>query len=193
MNSLIAFCAEYKTLFVILHVFSVVIGMGAALVSDVLFNIFIKDKKLNITENGVLSTLSRIVWIALLFIVLSGAALFFSNPEVYAVSVKFLTKMSIVGVLILNGLFFHFVVHPALPHISFTDTKGHNKYIRIRRWSFAFGAVSVSSWVLAFILGSLSKIPFSYPQALALYAIVLACGIIVSQIVERRITSSKAR
>lgn len=77
MEEIVSFFVQYKKVFVIAHVFSVIFGMGAALVSDVLFNTFIKDKKINITENKVLSTLSQIVWISLIFIVLSGVGLFF--------------------------------------------------------------------------------------------------------------------
>ena len=55
--------------------FFVIIGMGSAMVSDILFNIYIKDKKINPVENKTLEILSRTIWISLGLIVLSGIAL----------------------------------------------------------------------------------------------------------------------
>ncbi len=188
MEEIVSFFVQYKKVFVIAHVFSVIFGMGAALVSDVLFNTFIKDKKINITENKVLSTLSQIVWISLIFIVLSGVGLFFSAPEIYATSSKFLTKVTVILVIVLNGALFHFIVHPALPKMTFTSDNPDNKYVRVRRWSFAFGAVSIISWLLAFILGSVSAIPVAYKEAMILYAAILFVGIGTSQILERKVT-----
>ena len=122
MNETIEFFSDYKQISTIVHVFSVVIGMGSALVSDILFNNFIKDKKINISENTTLSTLSKVVWVSLFCIVLSGIALFLSDPIKYSNSVKFFVKMTIVGVVIINGYMFQRVVHPALKKISFTGS-----------------------------------------------------------------------
>lgn len=189
MESVTEFFSTYKYISVIVHVFSVIAGMGAALVSDVLFNVFIKDKKINPTENKVLSTLSSIVWVSLIFIVLSGIALFLSNPSVYAVSTKFLAKMSIVGFIILNGMLFQSIVHPALSKMNFKDVNPNHKYVKIRKWSFAFGAISVVSWLSAFILGSFSALPFAYHELLGVFFFVIAGAVIVSQVIEHRITS----
>lgn len=180
--------AEYKQWFVIMHVFSVILGMGTALVSDILFNVYIKDKKINPTENTTLQVLSRIVWISLGGIVLTGFAIFLSDPVVYMQSVKFLVKMSIVLVIIVNGYLFWKITHASIRKINFTDINSSHKYVRIRRLSFAFGAVSIVSWLLAFVLGSVSSIPVSFGIAMTVYAGMLIIAIIGSQIVEYVIT-----
>jgi hypothetical protein len=59
----------------VLHVIAVIFGMGGALVSDVLFSFFGKDKKLNATEISTLSLLANIVFYSLILIVISGAAI----------------------------------------------------------------------------------------------------------------------
>lgn len=188
MNETIEFFSDYKQISTIVHVFSVVIGMGSALVSDILFNNFIKDKKINISENTTLSTLSKVVWVSLFCIVLSGIALFLSDPIKYSNSVKFFVKMTIVGVVIINGYMFQRVVHPALKKISFTDTNIHHKYVKIRKMSFAFGAISLASWLSAFVLGMLSSIPFSYFQTMTFYILICIAGIIVSQFADYKVT-----
>lgn len=191
MEESIQFFAEYKHVTTITHVFAVIVGMGSALVSDILFNFYIKDKKINPTENKTLEVLSKIIWISLGLIVVSGIALFLSNPFGYSISNKFLLKMVIVGFIIINGYLFAKVTHGSLMKINFTDTNSNHKYVRIRRMSFAFGAVSLISWLFAFVLGSIKSIPISFWQGLVLYGGLLIVGIIGSQIMERMIVNKK--
>jgi hypothetical protein len=188
MEATIEFFNEYKSTSVMVHVFSVIVGMGAALVSDALFNTFIIDYKINKTENRVLGILSNIIWISLFFILLSGVAIFLSYPEKYMSSDKFLIKMFIVCCVVINGYLFQKFIHPALRKFNFTDTDSHHKYVKIRRLSFALGAVSFISWILAFILGSVDYVPFSFYEMIGIYFGVLFFGICASQLMERRIS-----
>ncbi len=193
MEETTQFFSEYKQFTLILHIFSVIVGMGSAIVSDVLFNFYIKDKKINPSENNTLEILSKIIWVALWFIMLSGVAIFLSNPQKYMTSDKFLLKMVIVGIIIINGYLFARITHGSLQKINFTDTNIHHKYVRIRRMSFAFGAVSVVSWLLAFILGSIRSIPVSFWLGLSIYLFLVFMAIIISQIFEYIITHNEAR
>jgi hypothetical protein len=193
MEETIEFFSKYKTISVILHVLSVIVGMGAALVSDILFNFFIKDKKIQHHENKTLFVLSNIVWASLFFIVLSGLMLFLSNPVKYIDSTKFLVKITIVGVIIINGYLFWRVIHPALRKINFTDTNIHHKYVRLRKMAFALGAVSVISWLSAFILGMLKNIYISYWQAIIGYIVVCLCGVLASQLMDYKMSYEKIK
>lgn len=188
MDIPLEFFAEYKKISIIIHVLSVVVGMGAALISDILFNSYIKDKKIQVSEDKTLVSLSQIVWISLLFILASGLALFLSDPLSYIQSTKFLVKMTVVGVIILNGYLFQNIVHPALKKINFTDTNMHHKYVRLRKASFAFGAISLASWLSAFFLGMWGHIELSYLEVISGYILICFGGILVSQIVEYRMT-----
>lgn len=191
MDDIINFFGEYKTFFVMAHVFAVVVGMGSAMVSDILFNLYIKDKKINPVENKTLAILSRIIWIALGVIVLSGLMTYLSDPIKYASSTKFLLKMVVVGVIIINGYLFWSITHKALRKINFTDTNVHHKYVRVRKLSFAFGAVSLVSWLSAFVLGSLQSIAVSFQTGLISYLLIVIVMVIGSQIVEYHITHPK--
>lgn len=184
MEAVLEFFSEYKSVSVITHVFSVIIGMGAAIVSDILFNIYIKDKKINPTENSTLETLSKIIWVALWLVVLSGLAIYLSNPMKYMNSPKFLLKMIIVGIIIINGYMFARITHGSLRKINFRDTNVHHKYVKIRKLSFMFGAISIVSWLIAFVLGSVPSIPVSFFTGLTFYFVLLAVAIIVSQILD---------
>lgn len=186
MTETIEFFGEYKNISTILHVLSVVVGMGSAFVSDIFFNIFIKDKKIQKYENKILNRLSSIVWISLLFILLTGLMLFLSDPLGYSMSVKFLIKMTVVGLIAVNGYVFLRIVHPALHKMNFSDNNIHHKYVRLRKVSFALGAISFVSWLSAFLLGILPNIPLSYAQSLIGYLVLCFVGIIMSQIIEDR-------
>ena len=188
MENTLQVFSEYKHYAIIVHVFSVILGMGAALVSDVLFNVYIKDKKINPTENKTLGVLSRIIWISLGCIVFTGLFIFLSDPIKYAQSVKFLVKMTIVGVIILNGYLFWKITHKSLAKLTFVDTNMNHKYVRIRKVSFAFGAISITSWMSAFILGSVQSIPMSYGVAMGIYGAFILIAVVVSQVVEYIIT-----
>lgn len=193
MTYVIEFFAEYKIFSTILHVFSVIVGMGTALVSDILFNNYIKDGRIQKTESRTLETLSQIVWVSLGFIVLSGVFLFLSDPISYSASVKFLVKMTIVGVVILNGYVFHRLIHPSLRKIDFVDTNVRHKYVKLRKLSFACGAISLISWLLAFTLGMLGHIPLSYLEAIVGYVGILFGGILFAQIVEYMLIRKKGK
>ena len=193
MEDVIRFFAEYKHISVIIHVLSVIVGMGAALISDILFNIYIHNKKKKKNENQTLQILSDIVWVSLCFIVASGIALFLSDPMTYGYSVKFLVKMTIVGVIIINGYLFWHLIHPSLEKINFTDTNIHHKYVKLRKLSFVLGAVSLFSWLSAFVLGMLGNISLTYLEAIAGYILICFGGILFSQVVEYRMTHGKVK
>ena len=193
MEDVIRFFSEYKHISVIIHVLSVIVGMGAALISDILFNIYIHNKKIEKNENQTLQILSDIVWVSLCFIVASGIALFLSDPMTYGYSVKFLVKMTIVGVIIINGYLFWHLIHPSLEKINFTDTNIHHKYVKLRKLSFVLGAVSLFSWLSAFVLGMLGNISLTYLEAIAGYILICFGGILFSQVVEYRMTHGKVK
>lgn len=177
----IEFFSDIKTPVTVAHVISVVFGMGAALVSDTLFTFYGKDKRLSATEIKTLRLLSNIVWIGLLAIAGSGIGLFLSDVPKYLQSAKFLAKMSILTVLILNGFILHRYVWRHVIRRGFLKYKSESG---MRKVAFACGAISLISWVSVCILGILKSVPISYGTLLGAYAVVVAGGITVSLLVE---------
>jgi hypothetical protein len=170
----IAFFTDIKIPMTVVHVLSVVFGMGSALLSDVLFTFYSRDKKLSQHEIHTLGILSRIVWFSLIFIFLSGIALFLSDVPKYTQSVKFLGKMSIMAVLLVNGFILDRFIWPHLGARSFLTAK---KNMSLRKTAFICGAISVFSWISVCILGVLSSVPITYHQLMAIYAGVLLVAI----------------
>lgn len=168
-----------------LHLVGIILGFGAALMADIFFFKFLKDKVITNDEVKILKTFSKIIWAGLTLIVLSGLLLFLSDPNGYLNSSKFLVKMTVVLVIIVNGLILNFAVTPKLTSINFVAKPNEDeKMRRIRRLAFATGAVSATSWWTAFILGVMQSSPAPSHVLLGIYLLILAGAIIGSQIFE---------
>ncbi|HEY4502823.1 MAG TPA: hypothetical protein VJC14_00075 [Candidatus Paceibacterota bacterium] len=172
-----------KTPVTVAHVLAVVLGMGAALTSDILFSFFSKDKELNATEISTLSILAKIVSYGLILIALSGIIIFLSSPEYYLNSAKFLAKMSILLVLIFNG----YVLNKYIwPHLLNKDFFTSEKERGTRRLAFVCGAISVVSWLSVCTLGVLNSLNMAYGLIMGIYLSIICFGSIVALLVERK-------
>ena len=181
LNGLTEFFAQHKSIVIVGHAMAAAIGLGAATVSDLLFFKFLKDGNITNKETPILDLMTKIMWVAVALLALTGIKLFLSNPEVYAVSSKFIVKMAIVGVIIINGVVMTKYLHKNMQKLTFTD-KYHK---RVKKIAFASGAISISSWYISFILGSIRSIPFNVVTGLSAYLAIVVVAIIVSQFMYR--------
>jgi uncharacterized membrane protein len=180
--------ATVKPVLVILHALSAAVGVGAVIVTDVMFHRFLRDRVISTDEARTMDILSEVVWTALIMLIITGAYLVVADPIVFTKS-KFLIKLLIVGVITVNGILLHMLVRPRLVHISFNphNTQFHDMD-HYRHIAFAFGAVSFVSWIIVFILGSLRSIPISFSAAFIIYLIIVAGAVLGSQIFEHNMT-----
>ena len=177
----IQFFVQYKVLFVIAHVLSVVIGMGGAIITDFLCVRYCMDKKLSKFEISTIKFLSHIITAALLSVVMFGFLVFLSNPSGYLASSKFLLKMTVVGVLVFNGVLLHRLVFPNIGRRSVITAQRARPF---RQFALTLGAISVVSWVSALILGMLSTLPVSYVTSLTIYFSVIVAAVIAALSIE---------
>lgn len=171
---------DFKTLYLILHLFGIALGAGAAFFSDIMFFSAMKDMKFSSTEIRFLKLGSRTVWIGLGLLVISGILLFTTDPAKYAHSSKFLAKMTIVAVIIANGYVFHRIHIPRIMRHAREELPSSDEFKRKSISMFASGAVSVTSWVSAVILGAFKKIPYEYSEIMMAYLLVLSIAVFVS-------------
>jgi uncharacterized membrane protein len=181
---IIALLGAYKPIIVILHALAAGIGVGATTITDVFFFKFLKDYKISEGEEDVLHTMSQILWIALGVLIVTGVSLYLPNTEVLNQSSKFLLKVFVVGVITVNGIILNLVISPRLATICFGGEHNHHpgELHYLRRLAFACGAISITSWYIAFILGSIKKIALPTGTLVLLYIGVLLCAVIGSQI-----------
>lgn len=192
-DSLHIFLLEYKSAIVILHALAAALGVGTVLVTDVFFMKFLKDYKISQSESDVLDTLSQIVWFALGMLILTGVALYIPTAAEYLAKTKFIAKVVIVGVIAVNGVLLNLLVAPKLVKISFgEDSVDHpGELHHLRKMAFAFGGVSIVSWLCTFILGSVRSIPLSVGAILGIYLAIIIIAVIGSQLFDHKVSQHK--
>ena len=191
LDTALPFLSQYKSFIVVLHILAMALGLGAATLTNVFFFRFLKDGRISESEAGVLATLSEFIWFALGLILLTGLSLSLPESSSYLDTPKFLAKMVVVGVIIVNGAFLNLYIAPKLVKISFGERHHHKEgeLGRARRLVFTLGPVSIISWYGAFILGALPAwAPLVLGQFLKIYLVVLLAGITIGQFVENRIS-----
>lgn len=192
-SSLYPFLLEYKTVIVVMHALAAALGVGTVIVTDVFFMKFLKDYKISASEADILDTLSQVVWFALGLLILTGVALFLPTSAEYLAKTKFVAKVVILGVVIVNGIMLNLFVAPKLVKISFGE-EGQDyphELHHLRKFAFAFGAVSIVSWISTFILGSLRSLPISVLGILLIYLFLVLTAVIGSQIFEYKLVRHK--
>lgn len=178
---MIEFFTTYKSVFIILHALAAAGGLGAVFVTDVLFIHFSKDRSISEKEFDTLKTISLFIWSMIVFLIVTGIFLFLSAPDVYMAKSKFMTKMIIFAVIVLNGILLHLHITPKLKNMSFV-LESTQKIPFMKRLAFASGGISFTSWLIVFLLGSVRSIPLSTSHAIFLYGIVLVFVVLGSQI-----------
>lgn len=192
---LMALLDDYKWLIVIMHALAAAVGLGATTVTDISFMRFLKDFKIDEVESKTMRMYSQIIWFALGVLILTGVGLYLPSATALQGSSKFLLKVLVVGVIALNGIILNFFVTPRLSKIKFALKKkdlspGMRK---TRKIIYASGSVSIISWYVVFILGSVKSVPLSFCQVLLVYAFLVAIGLIGSQLYEKNIVKKASK
>lgn len=189
--NLINLLVEHKMIIVIIHALSAAIGVGATTVTDVLFFKFLKDFKISESEKGVMDTMSHIIWVALGVLIVTGIGLYLPRTLELAESSKFLVKTVAVGVITINGFVLNFIVSPRLTSIVFNGDEKKlltRKQLFYKKIAFVTGAISISSWYIVFILGSLRSIPLTFKTGLMIYIGIVVFAIVMSQVYRKKIS-----
>lgn len=147
---------EFYTLFKIAHIIGTVLGAGGATFAEVLSYQALKDGKVSEEESGILKTTFFILRIGLFLTVISGFGFLILwrlgnfGPE-YFYDSRFLSKMLIVGIIMLNALAMQFKIMPV-----------------------SIGSpISLISWYSALILGAWRSLNLSFVAIMLTYAVMI--------------------
>ena len=177
--------AGNREVFLIIHLVGVALGVGGATFTDVLFFKFLRNFQISKSEDNILKIFSKIIWVALAIIFVTGAALYLPKMAVLNQTPKFLLKMIVFSVIFLNGIFLNLVISPRLINLFFSkNTKLTRSTLLMRKLAFAGGAISMVSWYSALVLGSLEPLKTSFSILLSIYLLILFSAILGSQIFE---------
>ncbi|WKZ26772.1 MAG: hypothetical protein QY304_01570 [Candidatus Paceibacterota bacterium] len=165
----------------ILHLLGFAIGIGGATASDALFFRSLKDKKITDDELNLLKTLSRLMWAGISILVISGAGfLIYSHVTTGSIPLlsnpRFLAKLTIVGVIITNGVVFHSII---LPFLSKSVGKKLNKKSLGNKFMLlvSAGGISIASWYSTFIFAMLKQFSMPYFVWINIYVLAVLLAI----------------
>lgn len=179
-----------KYTWVIIHNIGFILGVGSATITDLFFFKFLKDNQISQEEKETMDTLTSVIWAGLAILIVSGLALYIPESLRLSVSSKFLLKVFVVSVIILNGFLLNMFVAPYLRRLSFEGTTPAKSF---RRLAFSLGGVSITSWYIAFILGSFREIPTSFIQGVVFYLSCILVVITGALFVEHLVTKNHQR
>jgi uncharacterized membrane protein len=179
--------AAYRLFLLGLHLFAMAIGLGGATVADFLFFRFLKDFRISYDEAAILRSLSQVIWVGLALLVMTGVGLYLPQAEALNASGKFLAKMVVVSVIIINGAFLNLYITPRLVNMCFGRQHPHHKgeLHSARRIALALGAISATSWYSAFILGVMPRGIADFTLLISGYFGIVAGAVVVSQLIDR--------
>lgn len=168
---------DNTTIYLIAHIFGAILGAGGAFLSDAMFFSSVKDGLIEKTELRFMQLGGKFVWIGIFILVVSGVFLVSTNPDYYLSSTKFLAKVSIVGLIITNGIIFHFIHLPNIKKHLGIKFKDAPLFIKSSSFLIVSGALSMVSWVFTVVLGMLKKVPYSYMQIMSVYLICIISAV----------------
>ncbi|WP_020683619.1 hypothetical protein [Marinobacterium rhizophilum] len=178
---------ELKTLIKITHLLGLALGVGGALLLDLIILNFFHRRSITEEKFDILRQSTRVVSLGLGLLWVSGAGYLLHylayfeqglhNPKVWA-------KVIIVAILTLNGMLIH---HLILPHIQarIGKTLFHDCSLRRQITMLSASAVSIVSWLTPMALGACKEMNFSvhWSQILLAYGGLLLLGIIGIQLI----------
>lgn len=179
---------ELKLILTILHLLGVALGAGGAYMSDLMFFSSARDSRISQTELRFLTLGSIMVWLGLSILFLSGLGLFSLDSAKYLASTKFQAKATIVFIIFLNGLVFHFSHLDRIKRHTDEHFPSSDEFMRKRPILLASGAVSFVSWTSALILGAIPGLPYSYSQIMGGYLVIIALAVSVALFVFRKVS-----
>ncbi len=179
-----------STVYLLFHILGTAIGAGAAFTGDLIFMTSVRNKILTSSELRILTTTSRMVWVGILILVMSGIGLVLQRPEIFLNSDKFWTKMTVLFIIILNGLVFHFVHFPIIKNSIGGKFTAKTPLIQKRALLVTSGAISLLSWNYVIVLGVLGRTPFSYVQFFGLYVVLFLLACLGAFLLKKRLIST---
>lgn len=159
----------------VLHILSAMVAVGAVTVTDYLHIIGLKSKRREQKLMFVYPHLARMIQIAIVGVILSGAGLLYFKPELLQ-SELFQFKMVLFAIVILNGAFLHIKIYPAMV----AAVKEQKPLTSEVLFSSSFsGALSVVTWYSILILAIIKPLAFTVLQFLVWYilALIIAFGV----------------
>lgn len=172
------FLAETRQYNLAIHLLGLAMGLGGTLVVDIMFTHFMRNYAISSRESVIMHLISQMIIFGIFLLILSGVALYLPAAESFNDNPRFIMKMIVVLIVIINGGILNLYLTPKMNKISLVDDEKH-RYVTLTRISFALGAISIVSWLAAFLLALLKDLftmPLLYLIIGYLVLLLLAAG-----------------
>ncbi|MEO5900200.1 MAG: hypothetical protein ABIR68_08715 [Ilumatobacteraceae bacterium] len=166
----------------VLHLIGLVLGLGAATMTDLLFITCVRSRRVGDTLTVVMEVASRIVLAGYGILVVSGVVLITTGTHT---SQRFWGKMLVVAVIGANGIAAHRITLPRLSHTIRTGAR-HVTLGFLAQLSVV-AAISVTSWYAALVMGAWKAAPLSLGEWMVGYLIALLGAVVVSLLLTPRL------
>lgn len=187
LPSSVAFELPWRTALLLLHLFGVVLGFGTALFLDFYLLRHLYWRPVTQSTLELIAFGERLVTVGLMILWFSGLsflALYYADMPDKLANPKLWAKIAIVCLLTLNGLAIHTVVKPR-SHARLGRPILAGETLTRAFPLLAIAGISVSSWLMAFTLGTVRELNFVVPGwlvfavygAVLVAAIAAACGL----------------
>lgn len=178
----------YKALVVIIYALATSLGLGVAIITEMLFIRFLKDSRISKEESSTMHLLHQTIWLALGIMAVSNYAIYLTDPSALITSSKFLAKIFVLTILIVANLVYDLFVSSRLVEIFADERTSRETAIHyLKRMPFIFGPISLSSWLLISIFEMIKSFQMSIPQFLTLYLVVLVTAIFAGTQLGKRV------
>lgn len=165
-----------------IHLLGVAMGLGGTFIIDIMFSHFMRKYNISASESVIMHLISQMIIFGLFLLILSGVALLLPAFDAFAQNPRFIMKMIVVVVVIINGAALNLYLTPKMKKISLKE-EDLAEYEMLNKISFALGAISIVSWLSAFLLAMLKGL-FDLPlmHLLSGYMVLLILAVVGSQL-----------
>ena len=174
------------SIFTLLHILGVAFGLGIATGMDLLLIKHILTKKtLRQAQYLFIKQLSSLVTWGLILLWFSGVGFLWKYQQVSPeklLNPKIWSKLMIVTILTINGIFIH---HYLLPKLKGCIGKCVDEVCSYNEMALIFssGAVSMVSWYVPFIYGTVPQLNFAYSfSTFTLVYLIMVAGAVLSSL-----------
>ncbi len=160
-----------------IHLLGLAMGLGGTFIVDIMFSHFMKNYEISARDSVVMHLISQMIIFGLFLLILSGIALLLPAWDDFLENPRFIMKMIVVFMVIINGAALNLYLTPKMKKISLVDEEKH-RFKTLTRVSFALGAISIVSWLSAFFL-AMFKTLFDMPLIYLLPGYLVLVGIAI--------------
>ncbi len=178
--------AEAMEYLLTLHLLGMILGLGGTLILDILIFHFLRNFRISASEAVIMHLISQLIILGLVFLFVTGVAMYLTDMEAYNNNPRFLMKMTAVLVLSINGIFLNFYMMPEIRKFSLVEAQIEEDQ-NLKRVGFAVGGVSMVSWLAAFAFAMVKDLDdFTYTQMLIPYLALVIIAIAGGQFMKKK-------